>query len=346
MDHDLARASVLSRLALTGAAGMAGYDGAGGAMLMAPPTGIAAGMAVETPQGLVAVEALRPGDKVMTLDGAVRSVTRSTRQVTPAESLAHATDARPVRIAAGAVSDRRPRSDVVVAPGQIVVVDGVAAPAHALINAASIRHDAADQPVTYVRLRLDGPRGDVIAIDGIGCDCSGAVSDDAAIARLQARLDERVTPTLGELRGNIAQCDHNGAAGWVLDTGRPTTPVRLDVVACGVVAHGRADLRRPDLEMAGLGNGRCGFAIRFAPPLPSGHPLVLQIRRADDGTNLPGSPFVLPGLSGDGPALVAALERQVEAASLAADRDALAVLLARGIDQMVRALTTQDAAGE
>ena len=346
MDHDLARASVLSRLALTEAAGMAGYDGAGGAMLMEAPTGIAAGMAVDTPQGVVAVEALRPGDKVMTLDGAARSVTRSTCRIIAAGSLAQGPEARPVRIAAGAVSDRRPRSDVVVAPGQIVVVDGVAAPAWALINAASIRHDTGGQQVTYVQLRLDGPPGpgDVVAVDGIGCDCSGAVSDDTAIARLQARLNERVTPTLGELQANIEHCDHNGAVGWVLDTGRPTTPVRLEVVVGGaVVAHGRADLHRPDLAMAGLGNGRCSFVIRFRPPLPSGQALVLQIRRADDGADLPGSPYVLPPLSGDRPALIAALERQVEAASLAADRDALTALLARGIDQMAQALTTQAA---
>jgi hypothetical protein len=193
--------------------------------------------------------------------------------------------------------------------------------------------------VIYIALELDGPRdgADVVAMGGIGCACSGQGDGAAAATGLQARLDARAALEPGVLRGDIAQCDHAGAAGWVLDATRPNAPVQLEILVDGIpVAQTRA--RRPDLEMAGLGDGRCGFAVRFAPALARGRAHVVQIRRAGDGAELPGSPLLLPHARGGDATPTETLDRAVAAASSAAKRDALAIFMADGIDRMAQAL--------
>jgi hypothetical protein len=308
---------------------------------MAPPAGIAAGTAVDTPAGPVPVQALRPGDRVTTVNGAERTIARTTHRHFAADMLAYSPDAGPIRIRAGALGESCPQRDVLVAPGQLVAAEGVSALAHTLVNAASVRRDATDRPVIYIVLSLDGPPdgADVIAVGGIGCACSGLPDSHAATAALQIRLDAHTALAPGALRGDIAGCDHEGASGWALDATTPTAPVRLEILVDGIpLARTRADLRRPDLEMAGLGDGRCGFAVRFAPALPRNRAHIVQIRRAGDGAELPGSPLLLPHAKGDGTPPTETLDRAVAAASSDAERDALALFLADGIGRMAQAL--------
>jgi hypothetical protein len=145
-------------------------------------------------------------------------------------------------------------------------------------------------------------------------------------------------PEPGPLQGDIAHCDHAGVAGWAMDAQHPGARVRLEVLADGaVVARGVADQLRPDLEIAGLGDGHCGFAIRFAPRLPPDRARVLELRRSTDGAAMPGSPLLLAAVTVDMPALVADVTRAVATAASIAGRDALAATLARGISALVQA---------
>ncbi len=100
--------------------------------------------------------------------------------------------------------------------------------------------------------------------------------------------------TPGPLTGNIALAEHSGVSGWAMDELHRGIPVALEIIADGrVLATALADHRRPDLEMAGLGNGSCGFAVRFAHPLPADRNHILSIRRIGDGADVPGSPLLL-----------------------------------------------------
>jgi len=81
----------------------------------------------------------------------------------------------------------------------------------------------------------------------------------------------------------------------VLDLHAPTLPIPLEIRANGtLIAHTLADLARPDLQMAGLGTGSCAFAVTFRQPLPANRDHLLHARRATDGTDIPGSPMILP----------------------------------------------------
>ena len=140
----------------------------------------------------------------------------------------------------------------------------------------------------------------------------------------------------GVLQGDIARCDHAGAAGWALDAAHPGRPVGLEALVDGVVV-GRAvaDLRRPDLEMAGLGDGRCGFALRFTPRLRQDRGQIVQLRRAADGADVPGSPLLLERVVADLPALLATVD-QAATADTMARRDEVAEALAHGIAALVQ----------
>ncbi|MDE2200334.1 MAG: hypothetical protein KGJ41_15065 [Rhodospirillales bacterium] len=126
------------------------------------------------------------------------------------------------------------------------------------------------------------------------------------------------------LEGDIGRLDPEEIAGWALDPAQPGHPVALDIVADGrVVARPRADRHRPDLDIAGLGDGRCGFAARLDPPLSVLRDHLVQVRARDGGASLPGAPLLLarlpapPGgvaaaladIVGDAAALAAALQR-------------------------------------
>ena len=132
--------------------------------------------------------------------------------------------------------------------------------------------------------------------------------------------------------GNVAATDHVGAAGWALDEAHPNVPVAVELVVGGrVVAHALADLRRPDLAIAGVGDGSCGFNIRPHRPLPAGRDHLLQVRRVGDGADVPGSPLLLPRAAGSSADFETAL------AQVATNRQGLAAFLAGEVDRLLHA---------
>jgi hypothetical protein len=282
----------IRRFALSPAAGRAAYDGFGGATLAAI-TGLHAGTMVATPSGTVAAERLQAGDLLLDRSGGEVEVVEVTTRLLQPETTAIDLDCRPVRLRAGVIGVGVPVQDLLLAPGQALRIDGAVVAAADLVNGVSVlREPAGSDAVRYVRIGLAGGLargpGGVLA-EGVECLVSGraATGDRVNIAAPSGFA-------FGPLTGNIAHADHAGVAGWAMDTLHPGMPVALEVIVGGrVVARALADRRRPDLEMAGLGDGRCGFDIRFARKLPAGRDHVLLIRRADDAADVPGSPLLL-----------------------------------------------------
>lgn len=82
----------------------------------------ASGTRIETPDGPVAIEDLRPGDRVLTLDHGPQPLSWvGSRKLTPGE-LDGAPHLRPIRIAAGALAPGLPDGDLVVSPQHRVML--------------------------------------------------------------------------------------------------------------------------------------------------------------------------------------------------------------------------------
>jgi hypothetical protein len=123
-----------------------------------------AGTRIATPAGEVAVEALQPGDLVLTADGRavpVRFVGRQTvhSRFTPAWRC------HPVRIAAGALAGSVPARDLLVSPSHGIVVDGAIAFASALVNGDSIRQ-VPPPAETFVYYAIETDAHEVILAEG------------------------------------------------------------------------------------------------------------------------------------------------------------------------------------
>ncbi len=65
------------------------------------------------------------------------------------------------------------------------------------------------------------------------------------------------------LRGSVDSLDVEGASGWIFDGDRGRPVVVQAMLDGRVIGEAAAELPRPDLAAAGLGDGRCGFEIAF-----------------------------------------------------------------------------------
>ncbi len=330
-----ARVAAIARFTATRAAAMALYDGVGGASLTAAPVGVAAGTRIATEHGDdIAVEELHAED---TLASGHRVVSVSYRTL-DADALARDADARPVRIEAGAIADGIPARALVVAPAQLLLIDDDVVPAGVLVNGVSVTRIRPEATMTYVHIRLDTPA--CFVADGIACDGFGVrASDTAAIARIRGVVDTRAALERGALDGDVATVDHHGAYGWALDKAHPSAPVALEFVVGGTaVDYTVAAVRRPDLEMAGLGEGRCGFQLRLHHPLPADHPAIVTLRRIGDSAEMPRTPLLLVQPAGESEEFTIAIEQENEAAADDEARcAALANFLAREVDRLLQA---------
>ena len=127
----------------------------------------AAGTHILTPGGEVAVERLRVGDMVITLQGADAAIVwighrrlDLARHVRPAS-------VQPVRITADAFAEGVPSRDLVVSPDHALFVDGLLIPAKALINGRNVCQ--LNRPaVTYYHVELAAH--EVIFADGMAAE--------------------------------------------------------------------------------------------------------------------------------------------------------------------------------
>jgi hypothetical protein len=325
---------LLARFPATRAAAKALYDGAGGASLAAPPSGVAAGTRIATGHAEVVAAELRAGDAL----ASGHRVVSVSRRILDADALARDADVRPVRIEAGAIAEGIPDCALIVAPAQLLRIDGDAVPASALVNGASVTRMPPDAPVSYIGIRLDAPA----CFMGAGAACEGLgvrASEPAAIARVRAGIDARAELRRGPLDGDAATVEHGGAYGWALDRAHPAAPVALEFVADGAaLGHALAAVRRPDLEMAGFGEGRCCFLLRLRRKLPADRPAIVALRRIGDGAPMPRTPILLPGGAGTPEEFATALAHETAAAAQEGPRRAaLANFLAGAIDRLLQA---------
>jgi glycosyltransferase involved in cell wall biosynthesis len=95
-------------------------------------------------------------------------------------------------------------------------------------------------------------------------------------------------------RGNVDVVERDRIEGWALDEADPDGALRLGIYDNGaLIAEVVADGYRADLRAAGAGNGCHAFSLIVAGGLAPDQRHVIEVRRADDGRALPGSPFVL-----------------------------------------------------
>nr|WP_019367387.1 tetratricopeptide repeat protein [Pseudomonas luteola] len=81
------------------------------------------------------------------------------------------------------------------------------------------------------------------------------------------------------------------AYGWAFTPAQPEKRLAIDIVVDGeIVAHGRAELLRDDLQKAGLGDGHCLFELTLSHELFDGRVHNLTARVSETGTLLNGGP--------------------------------------------------------
>ena len=210
--------------------------------------------------------------------------------------------------------------DLYVSPGDALFIDGVLVSAGQLVNGASIQPCAEIDPIAYVHIELDFH--DVILAEGapaetfVDFECRGMFANAhefAALyphdvpqrlafcaprvdggdrledirARLNARAGIRVSGAAarqtGELRGVIDIATGEMIRGWAWQAEHPDTPARLEILVDDrVIGQVVANENRPDVRKAGHGDGRCGFSLRLAEPLPPRTPHVVRLRRVSD----------------------------------------------------------------
>ena len=112
------------------------------------------GTSIATPEGEIAVQNLDIGDRVLTIDGAVKSIVwvGFGRALAPRGRRSAAT---PIIVRKGALSDNVPYRDLYITKGHSLFLDGVLIPAEFLVNHRSIVWDDYAREVTVYHIELE-----------------------------------------------------------------------------------------------------------------------------------------------------------------------------------------------
>lgn len=122
------------------------------------------GTLIATPGGEVAVEFLKIGDIVLTVNnGAVPIKWIGSRKLDP-KAMDKPRDELPIRIRAGAISENQPSRDLFVSPDHCMFIEGSLIPAKLLINGTTILQEIILSPIDYFHVELE--EHDVIWAEG------------------------------------------------------------------------------------------------------------------------------------------------------------------------------------
>lgn len=300
----------------------------------APPgQGFVAGTRVATPDGPVAVQDVRIGDTLLDGSRTPRRVSWVGRLALSAAHLAAQPDARPIRVQAGALGDGAPERDLLVAPMTELAVQlpngrAVSLSARLLLNERTVLREPDGAAVELYEIELEGASG--VVAEGIVAATllpnHTAAEYRIAMVRAHGMVFTRAGCMAGPLMGRVDAVEHGLVYGWAMDKDRPWMRVGLELVVNGRVVNATmAALRRNDLVQAGVGDGGCGFHLDPLPPLPADRTLLVQVRRAIDGQDLPGSPVLLD--KAGGPAQVLEALKPVSPAQAAMARQVLRAAL-------------------
>lgn len=114
-----------------------------------------AGTLIRTPQGEVAIEALKRGDLVSTTEGRIMPVTWLGRQ-TISTVFGDPLRVLPIRIRANALGENMPSRDLLISPDHAILIDGALIQAGALVNGSSIvRESNVPKSFTYYHVELE-----------------------------------------------------------------------------------------------------------------------------------------------------------------------------------------------
>jgi hypothetical protein len=174
------------------------------------------GTRIATPSGDVAIEALRPGDLVLTHRGeALPVVWIGHRRV---EAARHPEPARvlPVRIRAGAFGPGLPRRDLLVSPDHAIFVHDVLIPARLLADGDAVAIDASIGSPEYFHLELE--RHAVLLAEGLPAESLMPGGDRAAFENGGGPV--RLHPDFHALAWEAEACAPLVLAGPALDAAR------------------------------------------------------------------------------------------------------------------------------
>jgi hypothetical protein len=274
----------------------------------------AAGTRIATPAGNVAVEQLKIGDRVRTLDGD-QAVKWIGWRCYEGRSIQGNLAALPVCIRQNALGDAVPARDLYVSPGHAIAIDNVLVHAVRLVNGVSVVQLREVESVTYYHVELQ--RHAIIFAENCPAEsfhdeyfrtqfanvedyrrlypdqtapavmCRPRLDSGFELYAIQRRVAARAgiaeATVTGALRGYVDPRAGDCCYGWAQDLAAPERPVSLDIVS-GTRLVGRvlANLYRADVFAAGHGSGYHGFELR----LPAGLSGEIEVRRTVDGARL------------------------------------------------------------
>ncbi len=276
------------------------------------------GTMIRTPAGEQAVEMLRAGDSVVTLDGNAKPVKWIGHRSYEAEFGASEVFVRPVVFKAGSLGGGLPVRDLKVSPQHGMLIDGAMVPAAALVNGVSIVRDENPGDVSYFHIELEGH--EAVFAEGAASETfvdhdSRAMFDNAdeynliygtsaprpteqprleegfQLAAIRRRLAEIAgiaagPNAVGPVAGHLERLENGILTGWLVDAAAAEA-VEAEVLVDGeVVGRVMANRYRADLDQAGIGGGRGGFSI--ALPASAERLEQVSVRRVLDGQVLVG----------------------------------------------------------
>jgi hypothetical protein len=131
------------------------------------PACFASGTHIETPDGEVAVEALREGQHVITASGRSAPVVWLGNRSVYCRQYPCPQDVWPMRVSAGAFGPDQPHRDLLLSPDHAVFVDGALIPIRYLVNDVTVAQQKIDE-VTYWHVEL--ARHEVLLAEGLACE--------------------------------------------------------------------------------------------------------------------------------------------------------------------------------